>query len=296
MTARRHFLVLAAFSAFWPCYSFSDPYTYGTTSNAAALGSTWTMTDAILGVPAIPGMDINGVLYRYTTVKDPDDPFTVTIQNEDTEGGYIFSETDDWSGLPGNTINKYIPLELTPISRWGDGEIATEGQGEVQDPTVVYTYRFDECFNAEITPGCPGYIDPTSYQIEVPEIEIYDALNDDAVVNALAETDPSLYEDEDEEAKDEDEEDEKKEDLEKGLAAVENALTLANNVSQETVLRAMNASVNMNTYYVAQISGGAYPERNKLVDTQIPDNGNGLRNGLAQQLLHNQMVDMQYEN
>jgi hypothetical protein len=31
-----------------------------------------------------------------------------------------------------------------------------------------------------------------------------------------------------------------------------------------------------------------------LQDKQIPENKNGLRNGLAQQLLHEQMVDMQY--
>lgn len=254
------------------------------------------MTSGVLGVPVIPGMEINGVLYRYTTVKDPNDPFKVTLSNEDTNGGYIFRETDDWSGLPGNTINKYIPVELSPIARWGDGAITSEGQGEVQDPTVVYTFRVDECFNPEVTPGCPGYIDPSVYSLSQTDLDIYNAMDDQAVKDAMTATDPDLYE---EEEKDEsiaaDEEKATKDDFEKGFAASQNALTLANAISQEAIVSAMNASVNMSTYYAARIDGRAYQETQRLADSQLPDNGNGLRNGLAQQLLHDQMVDMQYK-
>jgi hypothetical protein len=48
------------------------------------------------------------------------------------------------------------------------------------------------------------------------------------------------------------------------------------------------------TYLIASIPGGQYNESVSLVDTKIPDAKNGLRNGLAQQLLHKQMIDMQY--
>jgi hypothetical protein len=283
--------------AFWPCYSYSDPYTYGSTNNAAATGTTWGMTSGALGVPVVPGMDINGVIYRYTTTKNPDDPFTVTIQNEDASGaGYIFRETDDWSGLPGNTIRKYVPVELTPIARWGTGSIVTEGEGQIDGATVVYTYRLDECFNAEVTPGCPGYIDPTQFQFALPDYELYDALSDQYVLGVLAPTDPSLYEEEEkDESIEKDEEKATKDDFEKGLAATQNALTLANNISQGAILSAMNASVNMSTYYGVRMDGRAYPEATRLNDSQLPENRNGLRNGLAQQLLHDQMVDMQYK-
>lgn len=276
--------------AFLPCYSYSDPYTYG---NATVNGLQWSMGTV---VPTAPGLEINGVIYRYTTTKDPDDPFKVHVYNEDTEGGYIFRETDDWTGLPGNTINKLLAFDNIPISRWGDGAIEGEGQGEISDPTVVYTYRIDECFDPQLNPSCPGYIDPTSYVVETPELDIYDALSDDAVKNALKETDADVYEDEDDESIEAEEEKATEDDFEKGLAAAQNALTLANNISQEAVLRAMNTSVNMYTYYARNIDGGAYPETKALVDSQLPENPRGLRNGLAQQLLHREMVDMQYQN
>ena len=282
--------------ASWPCYSFSEPYEYGITYNAAANGMSWSMTTETLGVPAAPGMEINGVLYRYRTVKQTNDDFKVTISNKDTQGGYIFRETDDWSGVPGNRITKFIPVELSPIARWGEGSITTEGVGQVQDQFVVYTFRFEECVNPETTPGCPGYVDPLLYQANTPQIEIYNTLEDESVTNALDPTNPDLYEEDKEEAAKEDDEKEKdKDDMEKALAASQNAITLASTISQEALVNAMNATVNMTTYYAVRIDGGAYKETQKLVDSQLPENRKGLRNGLAQQLLHDQMVDAQYK-
>ena len=55
-------------------------------------------------------------------------------------------------------------------------------------------------------------------------------------------------------------------------------------------------SPNLNPYYEAKIPGGEYKETTVLQDTQLPDSRSGLRNGLAQQLLHQQMVDMQFKN
>jgi hypothetical protein len=279
--------------AFWPCYSSSEPYSYGSTGNAAATALQWSMGTVI---PNPGGLEINGVIYRYTTVKNPDDPMLVHVQNEDLAGGYIFRETDDWTGLPGNTISKAVPVELSPALSWGDGSIEVEGEGSIENASVVYSYRVDECFNPQSSPTCEGYIDPNPIRVEMFEYDPYNALDDDAVKNALKPTDSSLYEEEEEDESIEDaEEKATKDDFEKGLAAAQNALTLANNISQEAVLRAMNTSVNMNTYYAARINGGTYPDATQLVDNTLPDNGNGLRNGLAQQLLHNQMVEMQYK-
>jgi hypothetical protein len=50
----------------------------------------------------------------------------------------------------------------------------------------------------------------------------------------------------------------------------------------------------MNSYYSASIPGGTYKESVVLVDKKLPENKRGLRNGLAQQILHEKMVDMQY--
>lgn len=295
MKALRPFLGLVAFLAFWPCYSSSEPFTHGTTNNAALNGLRWAMNADTLGVPVVPGMEVNGVLYRYTAVKEVEDPFKVTVSNENTSGGFIFSETDDWSGLPGNTINKFVPVELSRIGLWGDGAITTEGQGRVEDASVIYTFRIDECFAPENNPDCPGFIDPNQFVVATPDIEIYDSLSDENVLNTLEPTDPDLYEDKEEEADSGDEEDEdKKGDMEKALAAAQNALTLANTLSQDALVNAINATANISSYYAARIDGGAYKETQTLVDSHLPENRKGLRNGLAQQLLHEKMVDSQY--
>jgi len=50
----------------------------------------------------------------------------------------------------------------------------------------------------------------------------------------------------------------------------------------------------MNSYYAANIQGGVYNDSLTLVDKKIEDNKQGLRNGFAQQLLHEQMIQEQY--
>ena len=47
--------------------------------------------------------------------------------------------------------------------------------------------------------------------------------------------------------------------------------------------------------YGGSISGGTYPDAQLYQTEQIPESKRGLRNGLAQQLLHEKMVEMQYK-
>ena len=56
-----------------------DPYSYGTTGNAASTALSWGMSSVL---PDIPGLDINGFLYRYTTVKNPEDNMKVHVGNK----------------------------------------------------------------------------------------------------------------------------------------------------------------------------------------------------------------------
>ena len=248
-------------------------------------------------VPSSPGLSINGVIYRYTTIKDPADRMLVHLQNEDATGdGYIFRETDDWTGLPGNTINKLVSVNNIPISRWGDGSIEIEGEGQVANASLVYTYQIDECFNPQSNPICPGYVDPTTFLSAESTIDPYDPMADDAVLETLEATNPELYEEEEvDETIESDKEKANRDNFEKGLAASQNALTLANSISQDRILSAMNTSVNMYSYYATSINGGVYKETTNLKDSDLPDNPRGLRNGLAQQLLHEEMVDEQYK-
>ena len=275
-----------------PLSSFSNYYTFGYTGNAAYAGLSWTMTTSILGITTEEGMDISGVLYNYNVVKNAEDDFTVTVQNKDTEGGYIYQETDDWSGLPGMRIQKVVPLPYTPIETMGDGSIATTGTGTVEDATVLYMYRWDGCRNPQNDENCPGYVPPMPV---IPKIEIYDALEDDAVDDATEETDSELYEkeqDEDSEQRDKDEEDEDR--LELAMAASENALTIANTATQGSLLKTMNSATNVNSYYTANISGGVYLDNTTLQGGKIVDNKKAFRS-LSQDKLHNTMIEEQYQ-
>jgi hypothetical protein len=284
-----------------PGYSYSDsiaPY-YGQTGNAAGNGLNWTMGDVL---PTPPGLDINAVIYNYTIRKQTEDSVTVHVQNENANGtGYIFRETDEWKpgSLDGTQINKVVGVGTVHRDLWGDGSIVTEGNGSVEDPTVVYTYRVDPCYDPQFDPNCPGYKVPVP---NVPEVdyEIYDATAGDAD-QAQYNPDDELYEDEeglsDEEKAKQEEEEEKdsKERLEKALAAADNSAMFAQALAQSQVLDQMNLITNMNAYYAATIPGGTYAESVTLVDKQLPDNKQGLRNNRAQQLLHQQMVDEQYK-
>ena len=270
-----------------PSYSYSEPYTYGATSNAASNALSWAM-DSIL--PSIGGVDINGLLYRYTTVKDPDADMKVHVGNHNASGdGYTFRETDDWSGVPGNTIVKSFPLSNIPASQWGTGFVEVEGEGTVKDAVVIYNYRLDKCYDPQSDPTCAGYVKPMP---DLPEVIVYDALEDDAVVDTL-EADEFKYDEDGKLILDEEEEEEETR-IEMGLTASANALTLFKAQNQSDIILALNKQTNINMYYNAKINGGTLNDAAGLKDGTIPDNKKALRNNLAQQVLHEKMVDMQY--
>ena len=280
-------------SALWallllPLCSFS--YTFGYTGNAALGGNTWGMTTPILGITTEAGMDISGVIYNYTAVKELQDDFTVTIQNEDTEGGYIFQETDDWSDGPGMRIQKVIALPYTPLERFGTGSIATTGTGTVEDASVLYMYRWDNCRNAQNDPSCPNYIQPLPV---IPKIDIYDVMDDDAVKDATEETDSDLYEEEKKTEQDE-EADEERQLLEIALASTSNALTIANAVTQSAILQSMNIATNVSSYYSFVIPSTTYQDTVNLQGGNIVDNKRALRS-LGQDKLMNEMIGEQYK-
>jgi hypothetical protein len=282
-------LALSALFSAQPSYS---DYVFGYSSNAVTGGSSWRMPGSVFPTPTVEGVDINGVFYRYTAVKQPGDPYTVSIQNKDAvTGGYIFRETDDWSGGSGGTIQKYVPVPYSPLGNWGDGAIDEVGIGSVQDATVLYSFRYNSCAGVTDNPGCPGYVPP---QVPVQlEFTPYDAMSDDAVLTATAPTDRKLYDDE--ELKEEtDEQSKEGERLEKALAAVENSLTIGNSMTQAAILQAMNTATNLTGYYAANLKGGVYKDAVVMPTKKLPDSKFGARVGLAQQVLHEKMVNEQW--
>jgi hypothetical protein len=125
-------------------YCYSDT-TYGVTNNAAGAGLAWSMYDVLPdATPPWITLEINGLTYRYTMNKDPNADAQVHVRNEDAlNGGYVFEETDDWSQLPGGTIQKFYRFPYIDSTRWGDGEMVVEGDGTITDPLMVYNYKMD---------------------------------------------------------------------------------------------------------------------------------------------------------
>jgi hypothetical protein len=252
-------------------------------------------------LPTPPGLDIQAVIYSYTIRKQLEDSVSVNVQNENAAGtGYIFRQTDDW--LPGSQdgteIRKVIGVGNIHRSLWGDGSIDVEGPGSVENASVVYTYKVDPCYDPQFDPNCPGYQTP---QVDVPEIDYASLYNvmDDENVDLDRSTDPNYQDEEnleenEKKKKEEEEELKRKYRLEKALSATDAAALFAED--QRIKIMNMVANQNAQPYYNAALSGGVYNDTIVLQDSQLPDSKSGLRNGLAQQLLHQQMIDMQYKN
>ena len=63
--------------------------------------------------------------------------------------------------------------------------------------------------------------------------------------------------------------------------------------AQAEMLAMMNYVPGFDSYKVA-LAGGTYPDVPFYPPSSVPDSRLGVRNNLAQQLLHQEMVDMQY--
>lgn len=260
----------------------------GTTQNAANNGLNWTMTNVL---PEYTGLVVNTVNYRYTAVKLTADPLVVNVQNLNAQGnGYIFRSRDDWTGLPGNTITKTVPVDNIPIQYWGAGEIRTEGKGEVKNPSVLYGYRYDTCFGSVVTdPKCPNY------KPNIPEVKVTEQPEDEFVKKSLE--NKTVLESEEERERNnrmfrkEQQDTKKKSDLVN--KTIQNSLVTAEAAAQLAAFESLN-NIPSFALYSKALPGGVYQEPLKYVDKTLPDSRNRLRLNLSQERLHNKMTDLQY--
>ena len=272
-------------------YSYSDNTVYGSSSNAATNGYNWVMTNIL---PQQAGLTVGNVVYKYTAVKNTEDDMVVHVQNENALGeGYIFRSSDDWSRLPGNTINKVVPVNDIDISYWGNGSIEVDGFGTVEDASVIYTYQYDPCFDPQSGPDCPGYIAPVEFDANQVSYE-----EDQQYIQDELDRKKTLKDEEEQEeldrktmlAKKRRESDER---LEVLLGFVNtNALS-----QEQLIMHGQLAAMNgLSSSYYTTIPGGTYQETIALIDSKLPDAKKGLRVNLATQILHQKMVDLQYDN
>ena len=240
-------------------------------------------------LPEYAGLEVNGLVYQYTAVKDPESDMIVYVQNEYADGnGYIFRNAYDWSGIPGNTINKSFVFPNLAAELWGPGSIEIDGDGSVEDPSVVYTYKYDTCYDPQTNPDCPGYEEP----VEVPEIPFSDPLEDQLIleeINKQAEID---REQEEEDRRRRQKENKVKGALEKLLADSTNPELISAEAEKMAVAL---FNVTLPTSYYNLLQGGEYVETIQLNGGDIQDNKRARRASFAQQLLHQQIVNSQYE-
>lgn len=281
-------LVLLAFSS----YSYCSEEVFGTTGNAASSGYSWVMQNVL---PQQTGLTVNAVVYRYTTVKAREADLLVHVQNENARGpGYIFRSTDDWSGLDGNTINRTVPTDSIDISYWGRGSIETEGEGEVTDAGVYYSYKYTPCEDQQSDPTCPGYIDYTAVQTE----ENLQLETSEEFIQAELDRKANLRsqkEEEERQAKEKVREEaleEVQDNLEELLGIIDTNILNDQSKMLHDALMAVNF---LPKTYFSVLKGGEYSDALKLKDTDLPDAKKGAKVGLAQQLLHQEMVQSQWD-
>lgn len=277
------------------CYSET---TYAVTGNAAVNGYTWGM-DGVLPDASQPWITIQvqGLAYRYTINKDPTTTGIVHVRNEDpVNGGYVFEESDNWSGTPGGTAQRYFRFPYIDSTRWGDGSISVEGDGQLSDVVVTYNYKMDVdetlmlCAVTPLSdPSCPGFREALAEFLKnMPKPDENDPFYNEWVQANLSMNDEA--EEEEEQQVEEPEEDESN--FEKQMGGENTVDQLAGN--QAALLAQLAQLPKIEPYYNVTIPGGVYEDTLKLEDTNIPDNRRALRN-LASDNTHKEMVRSQYD-
>jgi hypothetical protein len=245
-------------------------------------------------LPQQLGLTVGNVIYKYTTEKERADAMLVHVQNENARGsGYIFRETDDWSGVDGNTISKIVPVPDIDISFWGVGSIEVEGTGTVLDPEVFYTYKYTPCEDQQSDPECPGYIDPMA---AVAIAEVIMSQESDEYIQDEMDRKANLKSQKEDEEKKEREKTLSKEEIEERLEKLLGVINTDLMAQEAQALHDALASINyLPTSYLKQVNGGEYRDARRLQDAKLPNNNRGARVGLAQQVLHEKMVQSQYQ-
>lgn len=261
-------------------YSYSETVR-GQTPNAATNGLAWTMTNVL---PKYTGLSVTAVSYQYTAQKQTLDPFVVTVQNlSNTGSGYVFRTQDDWTGLPGNTITKTVPVNNVPGSSWGPGEIATSGRGQVVDYSLFYSYTYDTCAAAVVVdPACPNYRNSPAAAYTEDEFVANSYKTKQYITDSEAEENSRRLVANNSVTK-----------QSKSPNTARNALLTAQALGLAQSLEALNNIPGLASYG-QQIPGGVYKDVLQYADKKLPDSSNSRRLSLGQQRLHDQLVDLQY--
>jgi hypothetical protein len=251
-------------------------------------------------LPPQAGLSINGLIYQYSISKDPTTDAWVTIQNESADGNsVILSYTDDWSQLPGSTINKFLSFGDIPTLSMGDGSIFVTGDGTLSDVSVGYNFKFDTCVVPLSDPNCPGFRNALyQWLLDNGLLNAGVDINDpyyDQYVQELLNRKADVSEEADADNTEPEEETTDKDSLEAKLSVNDNNMKVAEAAKQNAMLEALRVTpTEFNAYLTASIQGGVYEDNVVLEDSTLPDNADVMRN-LANSTTHRTMVRSQYE-
>lgn len=244
-------------------------------------------------------VQVNGLNYRYSMVKDPETNAIVYVRNSNPNGGYVFEEKDDWSGIPGGNITKFFRFPYIDSTQWGDGSIDVEGDGQILDASITYNYKMDIdeqlmlCAASPLAdPSCPGFREAlAAYLASLSELSPGDPFYDEWVQANLSVNDETEEPEQQEQTK---EPEENLSNFEKDMGGENTIDDLVDLEKQARLLAALAQTPKIESYYIIDIPGGEYTDALVLEDTTLPDNPRAMRN-LASDANHKKMVRSQYD-
>ena len=274
----------------------------------------------------------NGNANEYTNQPGIDD-FTVTVDVYKADGTlyqsytYDYGYSHDWTS---HTGSETFPDQFLDPGFFGNMVVSAEGNDtgywaghwgpefSTGESSITLTYSSNPCYNNPLyDPACIGYAEAIAQLIleqqelliaSIPEQEI---LYEEPIQNITSnessmgmentqtqsQSSSSSNQDDTEEKKTKKEK--LKEAAKKIAAGLQEQIVESENMTEQQLAQAemlamMNYVPAFDLYKMA-LAGGTYPDVTFYTPTTIPDSPNGKRNNFAQQLLHQQMVDMQYE-
>ena len=260
------------------------------------------------------------------------DPFSITVDVYKADGTLYTSYVYDYTQFQGWTTHEgsetFADQFLDPAF-FGNMTISAEGNDagywaghwgpefDTSQSSLTLTYSSNPCYNNPLyDPACIGYAEAIAELIleqqelaiaSIPEQEIFyeepiqnitSNENSMGMENTQTQSQSSSSSNQDDTEKKETKEKKLKEAAKEIAAGLQEQIVESENMSEQQLAQAemlvmMNYAPGFNSYKLT-LPGGTYPDVPFYPPSTMPDSKSGARNNLAQQLLHQEMIDMQY--
>jgi len=261
------------------------------------------------------------------------DPFSITVDVYKEDGTLYTSYVYDYTQFQGWTTHEgseTFPDQFLDPAFFGNMTISAEGNDagywaghwgpefDTSQSSLTLTYSSNPCYNNPLyDPACTGYAEAIAQLIleqqelaitSIPEQEIFyeepiqNITSNESSMgmeNTQSQSQSNSSPDQDNTEEKETKGKKLKEAAKKIAAKLQEQIVESENMTEQQLAQAeMLAMINYVPafdLYKMTLAGGTYPDVVFYPTTTVPDSPNGKRNNFAQQLLHQQMVDMQYE-